>query len=221
MKSYTNLISESVEEVVPQDTAVEPAGPKTIEDAQRDAKVKTYLEQGYQLKGVSQDDAGSSIAMLVKGDYEDTAYVVLEAMPMGAPSGDPKAYDRLAKQYDQWIKQVVSTHQPNMRVNKYFSAEEPLNEFAPHYHRWEISWNSKPTWIVLLNAKDPMSDKFEPRISVGIDGRGFLRGPKVNKMATRMHKIWSKGFRNYEQFRATMEMPMDIFPESEIPEEYR
>ena len=216
MKSYIDLISESVEEVVPQDTATEPAGPKTVEDAQRDPKVKTYLEQGYQLKGVSQDDAGNEIAMLVKGDYEDTAYVVLEAM-----GGFSKDLDRLAKHYDQWIKQVISTHQPNMRVHKYFSAEEPLNEFAPHYHRWEIYWNSKPCWIVLLNAQDPMDDNFKPRLSIGIDGRGFLRGPKVNKMATKLHKLWSKGFKTYEKFREAMEMVMDIFPESEIPEEYR
>ena len=108
-----------------------------------------------------------------------------------------------------------------MRVNKYYSAEEPLNEFAPHYHRWEISWNSKPTWIVLLNAVEPTKDKFEPKIGIGIDMRGFLRGPKVNKMATKIHKMGKKGFRTYEQFRETMEMVMDIFPESEIPEEYR
>ena len=225
MKSYTNLISESVEEVVPQDTAVEPAGPKTIEDAQRDPKVKTYLEQGYNLKGVSQDDEGTSIAMLVKGDYEDTAYVVLEMMVHGGINGNPKAYDREAKHYDQWIKQTVSTHQPNMRVNKYYSEEEPLDEFAPHYHRWEISWNSKPTWIVVLRAKqiDGSTKKidYEPRIHIGIDGRGFIRGPKMNKMATRLDKLTAKGFRNYEQFRAALELVMDIFPESEIPEEYR
>jgi len=77
MKNFAKLIAESVEEVVPEDDAVATGSP---EDAKEDEKVKTYLSQGYQLKGVSMDDDGNRLAMLVKGDYDDVAYVVLEGL---------------------------------------------------------------------------------------------------------------------------------------------
>lgn len=172
MKAFSKLIGEAVEAESP---GVEPQNPR---DAKDDPKVKVYLQQGYQLKQVVQDDAGNEVAMLVKGDYDDTAYVVLESLGRPVKGFDfderKSAWESYAKKVDLWLKAIIKAF-PQLRISEYKaipyghamrnypgSKKEDYENILPDSHHWVLSWNSKPFLTVNID-RDPNLEIYTSR----------------------------------------------------------